>query len=64
MNKVISFLKESKTEMLENVTWMKWSELQSNALLVLVAATIFSLVISGMDWVFQTLLKLFYNTFY
>lgn len=64
MNKVINFLKESRTEMLENVTWMKMSELRSNAMLVLVAALLFSLVISGIDYAFQNGLKLFYNFYY
>jgi preprotein translocase subunit SecE len=43
------------------VTWPKFSELQSSAILVLVASTVFALVIGAIDWVFRTGLQWFYT---
>jgi preprotein translocase subunit SecE len=45
------------------VTWSKYSELQSSAVLVLVASTIFALLIGAIDWVFKTGLQAFYTGF-
>ncbi len=63
MNKVISFFKESYFELKEKVTWPKWGELQNSSTLVLIASTIFALVIFGMDRVFEAILGAFYNSF-
>ncbi len=63
MQKVINYIKESWDEVRYKVTWSKYSELQSSAILVLVASTIFALVIGGIDWVFNTGLEWFYKTF-
>lgn len=63
MNKMIQFLKESKTEMTDHVTWTPFSELQSTAVLVLVASLIFALVIWGIDKVFEAGLSNLYSIF-
>jgi preprotein translocase subunit SecE len=63
MNKFISFIKESRTEMTEQVTWTKWPELQRTSIVVLIASLIFALVIAGMDVVFQEGIKAVYNLF-
>lgn len=63
MNKVFQFLKESKDEMVEHVTWTKYKELQSHTVLVLVASLIFASVIALIDVAFDKGLSLFYNSF-
>ncbi len=63
MNKVIEFLKESRTEMLENVTWTKYSELQNNSILVLIASLIFALLIGLVDFLLDRGLNEFYRLF-
>jgi len=63
MQKVKNYILESWDEVKNKVTWSKYSELQSSAILVLVASTIFALVIGAIDWVFQTGLEWFYKEF-
>ena len=63
MQKVTNYIKESWEEVRHKVTWSKYSELQSSAILVLVASTIFALVIGAIDWVFNTGLQWFYKEF-
>lgn len=59
---VAEYIKESYIELTEKVTWPTWRELQSSAVLVLVAAIIIALVILGMDQIINYLLKLFYTS--
>ncbi|MGF1534547.1 MAG: preprotein translocase subunit SecE [Bernardetiaceae bacterium] len=63
MSKLIAFLRESKTEMTDQVTWTPFSELQSLSVLVLVASLIFALVIWAIDKVFETGLSNLYSIF-
>lgn len=63
MQKITTYIAESWEEIKNKVTWSKFSELQSSAVLVLVASTIFALVIGAIDWVFKTGLQWFYVTF-
>ena len=62
MSSVAEYIKESYIEMTEKVTWPTWRELQSSAVLVLVAAIIIALVIFGMDQVIGYILRTFYNS--
>jgi preprotein translocase subunit SecE len=57
------FVKESWTEVTENVTWPKFSELQASSTLVLVASLIFALVVGLMDLGFKEGLEAFYQSF-
>ncbi|HEY4655112.1 MAG TPA: preprotein translocase subunit SecE [Cyclobacteriaceae bacterium] len=63
MSKFGNYVLESWDEVKNKVTWSKYSELQSSAILVLVASTIFSLVIGAIDWVFNEALTWFYSEF-
>lgn len=62
MSKIIQYIKESYSEMLEHVTWPTWAELQSGAVLVIVASIIISLVIFAMDEVAGNALKYLYES--
>ncbi|SOE22098.1 preprotein translocase subunit SecE [Spirosomataceae bacterium TFI 002] len=63
MEKLTSFLKESWHEITKEVTWPKYSELQSSATLVLVASIIFALVVGAIDFLIDNGLKLLYQSF-
>lgn len=63
MSKLTNYIAESWDEVKNKVTWSKYSELQSSAILVLVASTIFALVIGAVDWVFNEALTWFYSEF-
>jgi preprotein translocase subunit SecE len=63
MQKIGNYFAESWDEIKNKVSWSSYSELQSSAILVLVASTIFALVIGAMDWMFKTGLGWFYKQF-
>ncbi|MEM7549131.1 MAG: preprotein translocase subunit SecE [Bacteroidota bacterium] len=63
MSKLISFLRESKDEMLNKVSWPTYNQLQDSSILVLVASLIFALMIGVFDLAFDNAMTLFYNTF-
>jgi len=63
MNKLTTYIAESWDEIKNKVTWSKYSELQGSAILVLVASTIFALIIGAMDWVSKSGIQWFYREF-
>jgi preprotein translocase subunit SecE len=62
MANVSEYLKESYIELTQKVTWPTWRELQSSAVLVLVAAIIIAMLIFGMDQIIGFLLNKFYSS--
>ena len=63
MEKVKSYILESIDEIRNKVTWPKFAELQSSAILVLVASLIFALIIGVIDLGFKNVLTWFYREF-
>ncbi|HMJ71189.1 MAG TPA: preprotein translocase subunit SecE [Cyclobacteriaceae bacterium] len=63
MNKVKDYIMDSIDEIRNKVTWPKFNELQSSAILVLVASLIFAIVIGAIDVSFKELLARFYSNF-
>ncbi|KGE15436.1 preprotein translocase subunit SecE [Sphingobacterium deserti] len=61
MAKVLDFFKESYIEVTEKVTWPTWAQLQSSAVVVLVASILIALVIFVMDKASSNLLELLYG---
>ncbi len=59
---VSEYIKESYIELTEKVTWPTWKELQSSAVLVLIAAVIIAMLIFGMDQLIGSLLSKFYSS--
>jgi preprotein translocase subunit SecE len=57
MNKVFDFIKGSIDEMTTNVTWSKYSELQSSTILVIVASMVFAVLIGLVDLLFKTVME-------
>jgi preprotein translocase subunit SecE len=61
MEKVRAYLQDSYNELMNKVSWPTWSELQSSAIVVLVATLIFGLAIFLIDAIFQGVLNVIYN---
>ena len=63
MSSFTSLIKESWVEVTENVTWPKFTDLQSSSVLVLVASLIFALLVGVVDLAFKSGLDLLYSSF-
>ena len=61
MKKIVNYLKESYNELVHKVTWPTWKDLQSSALVVMVASLIFALIVFSMDFTFQKILEGIYK---
>lgn len=61
MSKIGTYIDETKDELFNKVTWPTWPELQSSAILVMVASAIIGLIVWGMDFGFETLMKFAYE---
>ena len=63
MSKMISYLKEAFSELLNKVTWPSWSDLQNSSIVVAIATLIIALVIYLLDTTFSNALDLYYSFF-
>lgn len=62
--KIRDYTKEAFDELMHKVTWPTWKELQSSALVVMVASFIIALVIFVMDISFENIMRFIYGLFY
>ena len=62
--KIKSYLKEAYEELVHKVTWPAWADLQSSAIVVMIASLIIALVILAMDTSFKNLMEFIYGMFY
>ena len=58
------YIEESVDELKNKTSWPTWSELQSSAIVVLIAAAIISLIIYLMDSAFGNVMKVIYNNIF
>jgi len=58
------YIQEAYDELVHKVTWPTWKELQSSALIVMVASLIISIVVFIMDLSFRNVMKFIYGLFY
>ena len=63
MNKVRLYFKDTTDELLNKVSWPTWPELQSSAIIVMIASLIIAALVFGMDTAFQFVMNLFYGLF-
>ena len=63
MNRVKLYLQEAYNELMYKVTWPTWEELQSSAVVVLIASLIIALIVLGMDQASKNVLKMIYGIF-
>jgi preprotein translocase subunit SecE len=62
--KIKLYFQEAFDELVHKVTWPTWKELQSSALVVMVASLIISILIFAMDLSFRNMMELIYGLFY
>lgn len=61
MSKIGTYFSETRNELVNKVSWPTWAELQSSALVVMVSSIIIALVVFGMDFLFEILMKQAYD---
>ncbi|HRI00778.1 MAG TPA: preprotein translocase subunit SecE [Saprospiraceae bacterium] len=61
MEKIILYLKESYSELVEKVTWPTWANLLDSARVVVIATLLISLIIFVMDLLTNTVLDFIYS---
>jgi preprotein translocase subunit SecE len=62
--KIKNYLKEAYEELVHKVSWPSWADLQSSAIVVMVASLIIALVVLAMDTSFKNLMEFIYGIFY
>ncbi|MDR1866352.1 MAG: preprotein translocase subunit SecE [Bacteroidales bacterium] len=63
MNKIITYLKETYTELIHKVSWPSWADLQNSSVVVLVASLIIAVIVFAMDFSFGHLFDFIYKIF-
>ncbi|HOP04887.1 MAG TPA: preprotein translocase subunit SecE [Tenuifilaceae bacterium] len=58
------YLQEVYTELVHKVSWPTWKELQSSALIVMIASLLIALVIFVMDISFENVMDFVYKMLY
>ena len=61
MSRIRTYIEETKNELVNKTSWPTWAELQSSALVVLVASIIIALVVFLMDFGFEKLMQMAYQ---
>ena len=62
--KIKAYVKDVYDELVHKVSWPTFSDLQSSAIVVMVASLIIALVILVMDQSFSNLMRFVYGIFY
>ena len=63
MNKVKEYFKETTNELFHKVSWPTWSELQSSAVVVMIASIIIAILVFAMDFTFDKGMVAIYSLF-
>ncbi len=63
MSKFKDYISETTDELVHKVSWPTWKELQSSAIVVMIASVIIALIVWLMDISFNTLMQFIYHTF-
>jgi len=64
MKKIKLYFQEAYNELVHKVTWPTWSQLQSSAVVVMVASSIMAIVIFAMDFTFREFMTFIYKLLY
>jgi preprotein translocase subunit SecE len=62
--KLKTYFEEAYNELVHKVSWPTFKELQSSALIVMVASLIIALIVFVMDFSFENIMSFVYNLFY
>ena len=63
MSRFKEYIDETTNELLHKVSWPTWSELQSSAVVVMVASVIIALIVFMMDFTFNKGMEAIYHLF-
>jgi preprotein translocase subunit SecE len=61
LKKIRTGLQLTTEELVNKVTWPTWEDLQSSAIVVLVASLIIAVMVFGIDSIFKVLFEMFYK---
>jgi preprotein translocase subunit SecE len=64
MKKINAYFREAYNELVHKVTWPSFGQLQSSAVVVMIASAIMSLVIFAMDLTFRQVMTFIYEFLY
>jgi preprotein translocase subunit SecE len=64
MNKIISYIKESYSDLVHKVSWPTRQELSSSTIVVMTASLIMAGVVFVIDSGFERIVTFFYNTIF
>ncbi len=59
--KVKAYIKKSYNELVNKVTWPSWADLQSSAIIVMIASFIIAMIVYVMDVSFSALMTFIYE---
>ncbi|MDR2622407.1 MAG: preprotein translocase subunit SecE [Dysgonamonadaceae bacterium] len=59
--KIANYTKESYNELVHKVSWPTQQELASSTIVVMTASLIMAMVVFGIDFVFESMVKVFYS---
>jgi preprotein translocase subunit SecE len=62
-SKITNYLQDTYNELVHKVSWPSWADLQSSAIVVMVASLIIALVVFAMDISFQNIFQFVYKHF-
>jgi preprotein translocase subunit SecE len=63
MSKFKEYINETTNELVHKVSWPTWRELQSSAIVVMIASVIIALIVFFMDFTFNKLMEAVYHLF-
>ena len=63
MSKFKTYISETSNELFHKVSWPTWSELQSSAIVVMIASVIIALIVFAMDFTFNKGMEAIYHLF-
>lgn len=63
MSKFKEYIDETTNELFHKVSWPTWGELQSSAIVVMIASVIIAMIVFVMDFGFNKIMDTVYNLF-
>ncbi|HEY1038191.1 MAG TPA: preprotein translocase subunit SecE [Bacteroidia bacterium] len=63
MSKIKAYFEDTTNELVHKTSWPTWQELQSSAIVVLVASAIIAVLVLAMDYGFNKIMEFAYQFF-
>lgn len=63
MGKIRTYFDETTNELIHKVSWPTWSDLQSSAIVVMIASIIIAIIVFIMDFTFNKGMEAVYHLF-